>query len=153
MRYTPNKLKDALATYNLWLAESGSNYFLDFAPRNGYQAVDLCYFDLDGTKSCYDNVEAGTSRECLVKAQREHGDRLGELFSHWTNDKTKATRKTAKAVCAAHIDFNKNFFQLRSAQIHLLLTWAKITKYRRPPNANGSIAKYFFNHLQKRVSL
>jgi len=42
-----------------------------------------------------------------------------------------------------------DFHALRSEQVEGLLHWAKAYGYRKPKNANGSKARYFFAMLQR----
>lgn len=42
-----------------------------------------------------------------------------------------------------------DFHALRSEQVEGILHWAKAYGYRKPKNANGSKARYFFYILQR----
>lgn len=44
---------------------------------------------------------------------------------------------------------NADFYTLSSIQVDRVLTWAKAYGYRKPKNANGSTARYFFYLLQR----
>lgn len=59
-------------------------------------------------------------------------------------------KQTTKAVLSSKgIDFNDDFHVLSSDKVELLLEAAKEHKYRKPKNASGSTARYFFYHLAK----
>jgi hypothetical protein len=47
------------------------------------------------------------------------------------------------------IDFTQDFHILPSAQVELLVEQAKLCKYRKPDNANGSTAREFFYYLAR----
>lgn len=56
----------------------------------------------------------------------------------------------AKAhLMAEGIDFNDNYFGQRSGADTLLLAAAKKAGYRRRPNAPGSLARMFFQHIKR----
>lgn len=48
-----------------------------------------------------------------------------------------------------HIQLAKDFFTLTHAEISSVLDAANLVKYRRPKNANGSRARYFFASPQR----
>lgn len=45
---------------------------------------------------------------------------------------------------------NQDFHELRSDAVDVLVEQARIWKYRKPQNANGSTARYFFQLLKRR---
>lgn len=45
----------------------------------------------------------------------------------------------------------QDFFTLRTSQVEALLKEADQHRYRRPPNANGSRARYFYEMIQRRA--
>lgn len=47
------------------------------------------------------------------------------------------------------IDFKKDFFELYSSEVELILEQADLMGYRKPKNANGSRARYYWNFLQR----
>ena len=53
------------------------------------------------------------------------------------------------ALNSAGIDIEANFFTLTSYQIGVLLELANVQGYRKPKNANGSRARYYFAGLQR----
>lgn len=143
-RITASDLRKFIAEINRNLAVSGSNYYLETGGRNGYQALDLCYIDEQGAERCMRNLEGGTSRECMACAWREAKDQHGRIYG-------EPTRRMAKKVLSVIFDFETEFHQLSQSECEALATWAKFTKYRKPANANGSTARYFFEHLAKKV--
>ena len=60
------------------------------------------------------------------------------------------TRQEATILCKQYqIDTAKEFYTLSSTEIGRVLDAAKLAKYRRPKNANGSKARYFFEALRR----
>ena len=147
-RYTIKDLRQAISRYNRFLCESGTNWFFVESGRNGYQAVDLYYVNEFGKSICQRMLVGGTSRECQTDTFQEYNRLYGTL-----NHSTKPTRAMAKTVLAREIDFTKDFYKQSFDNVDLLVLWAKITKYRKPKNANGSTARYFFHHLINKVSV
>lgn len=49
------------------------------------------------------------------------------------------------------VDFESDFHELRSTQVEALIEEADRVRYRRPANANGSRARYFYARLQRLV--
>jgi hypothetical protein len=47
------------------------------------------------------------------------------------------------------IDLSKDFHELSTAEVEIVLDEADRCKYRKPNNANGSRARYFFAKLQR----
>jgi hypothetical protein len=47
------------------------------------------------------------------------------------------------------IDINADFHALPSSKADVLVSMAKEHKYRKPANANGSTARYYFAALQR----
>lgn len=47
------------------------------------------------------------------------------------------------------ININQDFYTLSNSQVCDLLEMADIQSYRRPKNANGSRARYYFAALQR----
>ena len=59
-------------------------------------------------------------------------------------------KPTVKATLSAQgIDFSEDFHTLHSSKVDLLVEAAKVCGYRKPSNASGSTARYFFQHLAK----
>lgn len=60
------------------------------------------------------------------------------------------SRHYAREILRA-IDSNEtqDFHTLSSEKVEILLTWADAQKYRKPKNANGSRARYYFARLQR----
>jgi len=48
-----------------------------------------------------------------------------------------------------HLDLSKDFHALSSSEVERVLAAANEVKYRRPANANGSRARYFFAFLKR----
>lgn len=147
-RLTVADLRNAVESVNRELFESGSNYFLKEGGRNGYQAVDLYAVEENGEISCERNLVCGTSRECIAEINLAEYQLTGKL-PHYM----KPTRAMAKAVLAREIDFTSCSDILPGRHVDALLVWAKLTKYKRPRNANGSTGRYFFYNLAKRVKI
>jgi hypothetical protein len=146
--YTITNLKAFLKFANNYAMENKVPYFLNFFPRNGYQAIDLTRIDLDGSLCTLSAYQCGTSKECFFSAENfcENLDGREPL--------KKATRHQAKRMLMiAGLNFDLDFFQQRYGHQLLLTEYAKLTKYRRPSNPNGSLARYFFNHLQTKIKL
>ena len=62
----------------------------------------------------------------------------------------KANKAAIKATLSAQgIDFTEDFHTLSSSKVELLVEAAKACGYRKPSSANGSTARYFFQHLTK----
>ena len=147
-RYTIKDLRQAITRYNGFLCGGGSNWFFVESGRNGYQAVDLHYINESGRDICQRLVIGGSSRECQIGTFQEYNHLYGTL-----NHTTKPTRVMAKIVLAREIDFSSDFHKLKPDHVSDLTIWAKVTKYRKPKNANGSTARYFFQHLVNKVSV
>ena len=145
-RYTIVDLRQAISRYNRFLCESGTNWFFVESGRNGYQAVDVYYVNELGKSICQRMLVGGTSRECQTDTFREFNS-LHSMLNHTT----KPTRAMAKAVLTREIDFSSDYHALNSDNVQCLIMWAKLTKYRKPKNANGSTSRYFFNHLTNKV--
>lgn len=47
------------------------------------------------------------------------------------------------------IDLASDFYALRSSAVQEVLIAANAAKYRKPKNANGSRARYYFQRLQR----
>lgn len=59
-------------------------------------------------------------------------------------------KPTAELLARAFkIDLSKNFFQLRLSEVEKVILAANTVKYRKPKNANGSRARYFYAALQR----
>lgn len=50
---------------------------------------------------------------------------------------------------SAGINLNDDFYTLSSSKVDVLLTLAKQQSYRKPKNANGSTARYYFAALKR----
>lgn len=62
----------------------------------------------------------------------------------------KADKTIIKStLCARGVSFTEDFHVLSSFKVELLVEAAKVCKYRKPANANGSLARCFFYHLAK----
>jgi len=147
-RYTIVDLRQAIKRYNRFLCGSSSNWFFVESGRNGYQAVDLHYVNELGKSICQRMLVGGTSRECHLETFQEY-NRLHSTFNHTT----KPTRAMSKTVLAREIDFSSDYHELNSDNVQCLIKWSKLTNYRKPKNANGSTARYFFHHLVNKVSV
>lgn len=148
MAQTIKNLREDIVTYNRYLVESGSAYYYRESGRNGYQAIDRYTIDIDGDATCSSFVVGGSSRECLHAIQCGYQGLQGYIYPY-----KKLTRVQAfELLKIAGIDFSADFFTLDSWDVGLLVTWAKITKYYKPKHANGSRARYFYAHLQRKFN-
>jgi hypothetical protein len=60
----------------------------------------------------------------------------------------RMTRETAQDILArCHLSATPNFFTLSNSDVVDLLLEADAVKYRKPKNANGSRARYFYAHV------
>ncbi|HEO1552411.1 hypothetical protein I4940_08035 [Pseudomonas aeruginosa] len=57
-----------------------------------------------------------------------------------------AIRETLRSV----VDFSADFHTLNSGAVEALVDAARANAYRKPKNANGSTARYFFAYLNRR---
>jgi len=147
-RYLPSDLKKDVVRYNRYLAESGTSWFFVMQGRNGYQAIDIHYVTETGRTVCQTMLVGGSSRECLNRIMSEYSAIYGEL-----KHGLKHTRAMAKTVLSRDIDFNDDFHLLNFENTDHLNKWARLTNYRKPKNANGSLGRYFFQHLAKKVKV
>jgi len=59
-------------------------------------------------------------------------------------------REIALNLAAMHgIDLRRDFFTLSAGDVESVIEAANAHKYRKPRNANGSRARYFFAFLQR----
>lgn len=149
-RVTQSDLVEACNKANYYLTLSGSNYYLQLGHRNGYTALDLYCILPNGEDSCMRNLEGGTTRECLAAVYKAQSDNHGYTFPQ-----EKLTRAQVKKLMHLNLDvsFTEDFHALSSSVVEYLATMAKDTGYRKPKNANGSLARYFYQHLQSRVKI
>lgn len=145
-RYTVRDLHEDVQRYNRYMAASGSNYFYVAADRYGYATADLYFVDDEGNGRRYRMLKRGAPQTCMVAVECHHYNHSG-MVCHMT----RPTRIMAKIVLGQLIDFDDDFHILDSTAVEALATWAKLTRYRKSRNANGSTARYFFNHLAKKV--
>lgn len=62
----------------------------------------------------------------------------------------KQTKEAAAATLRkAGIDLSSDFHALHSSDVDQILAQAVACRYRKPANANGSRARYFFYSLQR----
>jgi hypothetical protein len=62
----------------------------------------------------------------------------------------KITKQDAKNLAKkVGVDFTKDFHQQPMSVATELASIAKLKGYKKPANANGSTARYFFNYLKK----
>ena len=74
-----------------------------------------------------------------------HATRLHEVSQQILNP--KATLGTAVPT----LDLSKDFFTLSHAEVQIVIDMAKAAKYRKPKNANGSTARYYYARLQRKA--
>lgn len=148
-RYTITDLRADIARYNSYYqAHSGSCYYFRHEGRNGYQASDLMKVEPDGRHSCQSNLECGSSRDCMRAMQRAHFNFHGYTYPY----KSLTRNRAFEMLKLAGVDFDQDFRAQCIEYQDLLATWAKLTKYRRPRNASGSTARYFFTHLNRKFN-
>lgn len=62
------------------------------------------------------------------------------------------TQHEARAICNVFcIPLNRDFHSLNSQHVQNVLDAARSRKYRKPSNANGSTARYFYAYLMRKV--
>jgi hypothetical protein len=59
--------------------------------------------------------------------------------------------KASSLATQFHIDLSKDFFTLSPTEVERVLDAADYVKYRKPKNANGSRARYFFEAMKRAV--
>jgi len=60
----------------------------------------------------------------------------------------RLTPDQARAICNVFcIPFNRDFHTLNSQHVQNILDAATANKYRKPRNANGSTARYYYSYL------
>lgn len=146
-RFTITDLRRVIERKNRYQLLSGSTYYFVEQGRNGYQAVDLYRIKEDGRESCYRLLVGGTSRECAEIVQLASHTHYGYTCPQKSNELTRAQALTAVRLYG--LDIRQDFHTLDSDAVELLVVWAKATRYHKPKNANGSLARYFWRHLQK----
>ena len=67
----------------------------------------------------------------------------------------KTDRRTrARAIlCACKIEIGADFHALTLDQLDILMTHARMDRYRQPANANGSLGRYYHAMLQRRAEV
>ncbi len=142
-RYTQKSYIADLAIMNKNLAERLSFDFVAFGGRYNMTYSDRVLLRENGNLDNFGAVECGTPREALQGADR--------VYYQAKENKT-VTREQAKQLAFIYgINFDKDFYQLDRFDVEFLVKLAKASKYRKPKAANGSLARYFYNHLEKRV--
>jgi len=144
-RYTQKDYQNELTGINKRLAWDLSLEFVGYGGRYNMTYSDRYVLLDDGELSDYGCIECGTPREALLGAYRLTSD---------AKRNNKITREQAKQLAYIFgVDFDLDFYQHRLEVSELLLNLAKASKYRKPRNANGSTARYFYEHLNKRVKV
>ncbi len=59
--------------------------------------------------------------------------------------------ESRKLLQARGVDLNKDFFQLSSSNVSIVLDVAKAAGYRKSKSAPGSKGRMFYEHLQRRA--
>lgn len=146
MAYTIKNLRLEIAGFNLAMLHEMSNEFIIEQGRNGYQATDRYSVKADGQVRCEAMIGGGTSKE-VAGYTRD--------FYHGVKSNTITTRQQCKRLLELNgFNLEGDFHQVSTHELcDLLVKMAKITKYRKPSYANGSTARYFFNHLVNRVQI
>ena len=146
MSYTIKDLRNKVSSLNNSLLESLSNEYIEEGGRNGYQATDLMQIREDGSMICHSMIGGGTSREVASYSQDAY---------YSIKESTIKTRLQCKRLLLLNgYDLEKDFHEINNSCLgDLLNRMAKLTKYRKPQNANGSTARYFYAHLVNKVKL
>lgn len=140
MRITENTLKAEAGDLNRRALNNYRVNLIGVQGRNGYKAIDHYFIDANGAFRCQTNIETGTAKECLNAAYRFNNDQSEQV----------RTREQAKAVLILlGVDFEKDFYEVSLHLASALTKLAKMTGYKKPRNANGSLTRYFFEHLSK----
>lgn len=142
-RYTVKDMRAAIKNQNFFNAYDGTITLYKEQGRNGYQAIDEYEVKPDGRLSCMRLAGSGSSREAIAEMYQAARHRKKAV---------KPTRAQALTMLQhAGIDFSGDYHHIGHTSNEMLITWAKLTKYRKPKNANGSLSRYFFYHLAKKV--
>lgn len=64
----------------------------------------------------------------------------------------KRHRRAIQIAIDANIPFDRDFHALSWEQTSILVTIARTVGYRKPRNANGSTARYFYAYLNKQYN-
>jgi len=145
-KVTMNMLINRVNTFNLHQLESGSNYFAVIGGRYNMTYIDVYFYDETGKLNCQTAIDGGTKKECFDSFIY----RFNFCYVGKFSQDNKPNRIMAKKLFEnIGVDFSADFHTLDSAIVDCLVVWAKLTKYRKPKNANGSIARYFFANLAK----
>jgi hypothetical protein len=147
MKFTIKDLRRVVDAATRYQLQSGSPYYYVEQGRNGYQAVDLYSITGDGREGCHGMIAGGTSREVADAVHLSKRGYYGYTYPQKANGLTRAQALTAVRLFG--LDIRQDFHALDSDAVDLLVTWAKATRYRKPKNANGSTARYFWTNLQR----
>jgi hypothetical protein len=100
----------------------------------------------NGDVSCERMIGGGTSRQVEGYSREQY---------YQTKQGTITTRAQCKRLLIVNgFNLEGDFHQVSTHELcDLLVKMAKLTKYRKPQSANGSTARYFFNHLVNKVNL
>jgi len=147
MNYTISSLKEDVKRLNNYQVASGSIYYFVIGERYGYKAIDLYKINSNGNKSCQANIECGSSKECFLTMDRKRHAYDSYIYPLTKKQLTRIQAK--KLLEIAGLNFVDDFYTLSFSDVDILATWAKLTRYKKPRNANGSTARYFYKHLQK----
>jgi hypothetical protein len=147
MAYTIKDLRRVVDAANRYQLLSGSPYYYVEQGRYGYQAVDLYRIAEDGREMCNGMISGGTSREVADAVHLSKCGHYGYTYPQKADGLTRAQALTAVRLFG--LDIRQDFHALDSDAVDLLVTWAKATRYRKPRNANGSTARYFWTNLQR----
>lgn len=144
-RYTVKAFKKELAYHNQCLADVGSLIYGDCSERNGMTMLNCLVLTADGELANLSCLGGGSPREAMAEAYRN--------LPTQARTPKKLTRQQCKAImCLRGVDFTQDFYQLGLSEARLLGSLARKSGYRQP-HANGSLARYFYEHLLKRVTV
>lgn len=143
MRYTEANYIVDLREINQQLAREGSVAYAVYGGRYSQTYCDEMRVTPEGEITHYSNCGGGTPRIAQVKALK--------LALHAYRP-SKITREQAKVLAyIAGVPMDADFHALSQEQKETLISLAKKSGYRRPRMASGSFARYFYDHLNKRV--
>ncbi|AWY02852.1 hypothetical protein [Alteromonas phage JH01] len=147
-RFTISNLRANVAHYNTMLLSEGFPFFIVEQGRNGYQATDLYRVNADGSTGCERMIGGGSSRDVDSWSETEH-------YKIRNGKPSKLTRQQCKRMlmllgCDFGLDFHENASTNHADALELL---AKLSGYRKSRTAPCSLARAFYEHLQRKVEL
>jgi hypothetical protein len=144
-RYTSKDYINDLKDINRRLAFECCISFPVYGGRYDMTYADENRIYEDGLLKSHNMIDCGSPKVALAAAYE---------FAFKQESPKTLTRQQCKSIAfIAGIDFELDYHQLHSEYVELLVDLSKKSKYKKPTNANGSIARYFYAHLQSRVKV